>query len=142
MASILNPYISFDGNAKEALEFYREVFGGELELNTFAAFEGEDSPIADKIMHGLLATEAGYTIMAADTPPGVEHKPGSTIAVSLSGEDGELLSGYWAKLSESGTVVMPFQKQIWGDEFGQCVDRFGVAWMVNVVAPNEAAAGA
>jgi PhnB protein len=70
--------------------------------------------------------------MASDGPPGVELKPGDNIAISLSGDDGDELRGYWNKLSEGGTVTMPLEKQMWGDEFGQCVDRFGISWMVNV----------
>ena len=70
MASRLNPYISFEDNARQAMEFYKEVFGGTLALNTFGEFGQADSPIADKIMHGMLETDQGFTIMAADTPPG------------------------------------------------------------------------
>jgi PhnB protein len=66
MSSRLNPYLSFNGNARQALEFYRSVFGGPLNINTFADFGGKDSPDADKVMHGQLETDAGYTVMAAD----------------------------------------------------------------------------
>ena len=70
--------------------------------------------------------------MGADTPPGMEHNPGDNIAVSLSGDDGDELRGYWEKLSDGGTVTVPLEKQMWGDEFGMCTDRFGIAWMVNI----------
>ena len=132
MASRLNPYLSFTDNAREALEFYRDVFGGELNLSTFGEFGDKDAPGADNIMHGQLETASGYTIMAADTPPGMEHNPGNTMTVSLSGDDGDELRGYWEKLSDGGTVQMPLEKQMWGDEFGMCVDKFGVPWMVNI----------
>ena len=132
MASRLNPYISFTDNARQALEFYREVFGGDLRLSTFAELGAQDSPDANKIMHGQLETPRGFTLMAADTPQGMEHHPGYTITISLSGDDADELRGYWQKLSDSGTVTMPLEKQVWGDEFGMCVDRFGVPWMVNI----------
>ena len=132
MASRLNPYISFPGNAREAMEFYREVFGGSLTLNTFGELGGEDMPDPDKIMHGMLTTESGFTLMGADTPPGMEHDLGNNIAISLSGDDAEELRGYWEGLSGSGSVSVPLERQMWGDEFGMCVDRFGIAWMVNI----------
>jgi PhnB protein len=132
MASRLNPYISFADNARQAMEFYRDVFGGTLALNTFGEYGAKDSPDADKIMHGMLQTDSGYTLMAADTPAGMQRNPGDNIAVSLSGDDADELHGYWEKLSASGTVSVPLEKQMWGDEFGMCVDKFGIGWMVNI----------
>jgi PhnB protein len=136
MASRLNPYISFDGNARQAMEFYQGVFGGALTLNTFGEFGEQDAAITDKIMHGMLEADSGFTLMGADTPPGMEYNPGDNIAVSLSGDDAEELRGYWDKLSEGGTVTVPLEKQMWGDEFGQCVDEFGLHWMVNIAQPE------
>jgi PhnB protein len=132
MASRLNPYISFAGNARAAMEFYQRVFGGSLTMNTFGEFGAPDTPGADKIMHAMLETDGGFTLMGADTPPGTEHNPGNNISVSLSGDDSDELRGYWEKLSGDGTVSVPLEKQMWGDEFGMCVDRFGIAWMVNI----------
>jgi PhnB protein len=132
MPSRLNPYISFDGDARAAMEFYTDVFGGTLTLNTFGEAGAPDSPDADKIMHGHLETPSGFTLMAADVPAGMETHPGDNIAVSLSGDDADELRGYWAKLSEGGTVSVPLEKQMWGDEFGMCQDRFGVRWMVDI----------
>src|SRR5215207_3403547 len=103
MATRLNPYISFPGNARQALEFYQEVFSGTLALNTFGEFGQQDSETADKIMHGILETPSGFTIMGADTPPGVDYNAGDNITVSLSGDDGAELRGYWEKLSSGGT---------------------------------------
>jgi len=136
MASILNPYVNFDGNAREAMEFYRDVFGGELTVNTFGEWGNDDPAVADKTMHAQLDTERGFTLMASDTPPGMELSMGSNITISLSGEDGDELRGYWDKLSSGGTVTMPLEKQMWGDEFGMCVDRFGIPWMVNITQPK------
>jgi PhnB protein len=132
MPSRLNPYINFGGNAREAMNFYKDVFGGELTLNTFGEYGGDDPSIADKTMHAQLETQRGFTLMASDGPPGTELTVGDNIAISLSGDDPDELRSYWDKLSEGGTVTMPLEKQMWGDEFGQCVDRFGISWMVNI----------
>ncbi|MFG3342095.1 VOC family protein [Glycomyces sp. NPDC048151] len=133
MGSILNPYVQFDGDAREAMEFYHSVLGGELKLNTFGE-SGMPGPGADKIMHAQLTSAAGYTIMASDTPPGMDYKPGQNISISISGDDAELLRGYWEALGEGATVAMPLEKQMWGDEFGALVDRFGVNWMVDITS--------
>ena len=137
MASQLNPYITFDGNAREAMTFYEGVFGGTLSLNTYGEIGGiEGGPQADNIMHGQLEGPNGLTIMGADFPPGGEFKPGNNMAVSLSGDDGADLRGYWEKLSDGGTVSVPLEKQMWGDEFGMCDDKFGITWMVNISQPE------
>lgn len=133
VASVLNPYLSFRAEARQAMEFYKSVFGGTLKVNTFGEFGSPEGADADKIMHAQLETDQGYTLMASDTPAGMEYNPGTNITVSLSGDDADTLRGYWDKLSEGGTVTVPFEKQMWGDEFGSCVDRFGIPWMVNVV---------
>jgi PhnB protein len=137
MASKLNPYIAFDGTARQAMEFYQGVFGGDLRVSTFGEFGQPDSPDADKVMHAQLDTDRGFTLMASDTPAGMQRNPGDTITISLSGEDADELRGYWDKLSDGGTVTMPLEKQMWGDEFGMCTDRFGVPWMVDIVAQQQ-----
>jgi len=134
MASILTPYLSFRSDARQALEFYREVFGGELTLSTFGEFGMADTPDADKIMHGQLETPSGFTLMASDTPAAMDLSAGTNISVCLSGDDADELRGYFTKLSEGGTVSMPLEKQMWGDEYGACVDRFGTPWMANISA--------
>jgi PhnB protein len=132
MASRLNPYISFTDNARQAMEFYHEIFGGTLRVNTFGESGAPDPAIADQVMHAMLETDQGFTLMASDTPPGMTHTPGTNISVSLSGDDADDLRGYWEKLSAGGDVTVPLEKQMWGDEFGACVDRFGISWMVNI----------
>jgi len=136
MPSRLNPYISFPGTAREAMEFYEEVFGGSLSVNTFGELGG-DAPNPDALMHAQLETESGFTLMASDLPPGMEHQPGNDIAISLSGDDDGELRGYWDRLSADGTVTMPLEQQMWGDVFGMCTDRFGVSWMVNISQPQN-----
>ncbi|GAA3565616.1 VOC family protein [Amycolatopsis ultiminotia] len=137
MTARLNPYLSFRDDARAAMEFYHSVFGGDLALNTFGeAGAPADGGYADRIMHAMLETDNGFTLMAADTPPGMEHQPGTNISISLSGDEGDLLRGYWAKLVEGGAVAVPLEKQMWGDEFGSCTDRFGISWMVNIGQPE------
>jgi len=136
MAALLNPYLSFAGNAREAMETYKQVFGGELRTNTYAEFGQADADNADQIMHSTLESTSGLTLMGADNPPGVEHQPGNNFAVSLSGDDSDELRGYWDKLCDGGNVTIPLEKQMWGDEFGMCIDRFGIAWMVNINQPQ------
>ncbi|MEU5366486.1 VOC family protein [Streptomyces sp. NPDC005925] len=137
MASRLNPYLSFDGDARQAMGFYKDVFGGTLALHSYGDYGQADAPNADKVMHAMLETPTGFTLMGSDAPPGVEHSAGNNFSVSLSGDDESELRGYWEKLSERGTVNVPLEKQMWGDVFGMCVDRFGVPWMVNVVQPKS-----
>lgn len=132
MASLLNPYLTFPGNAGEAMEFYRDVFGGTLAVNTFGEYGEQDPDLAGKVMHARLDTDGGFTLMASDPPPGTPVEMGDAVSVSLSGDDADELRGYWTKLSDGGTVRMPLEKQVWGDTFGMCTDRFGLAWMVNI----------
>jgi len=133
VASRLNPYLTFRDNAREAMEFYQDVFGGKLNVNTFGEFGDASAPGADNIMHAQLETDRGFTLMASDMPPGMDFNPGNNITISLSGEDEQELRGYWDKLSDGGTVTMPLEKQMWGDVYGQCTDKFGVPWMVDIV---------
>jgi PhnB protein len=139
MAARLNPYLTFNGNAREAMTFYQRVFGGDLTVSTFGEFAAQGdgdgqgpSEGADGVMHAQLETPSGLALMASDTAPGMgDATPGSTITVSLSGDD-EALRSYWEGLSEGATITMPLEKQMWGDEFGMLTDRFGVPWMVNI----------
>ena len=137
MALRLNPYLSFDGNARDAMEAYKDVFGGELTVSTFGEFGQAPPGFEDKVMHSQLETPAGFTLMASDTPPGAsEFQPGNTMAISLSGDDEGELRGYWEKLASGGTVRLELEKQMWGDVFGMVADRFGTLWMVNIAQPQ------
>ena len=138
MAVRLNPYLSFRDNARQAMEFYHSIFGGELTLSTFAEFQASEDPAEqDKIMHGELATEHGLRLMGADTPNGMDYTPAAGFSVSLSGDDEKELRRYWDALSSSGTVTVPLDRAPWGDTFGMCIDRFGINWLVNIAdAPS------
>jgi Uncharacterized protein conserved in bacteria len=132
VASRLNPYLNFDGTTRAAMEFYHSVFGGELAISTFGEFGAPEGVDPDGTMHAMLQTPAGFTLMASDGPPGQPVTSGSNFSLSLSGDDEAELRGYWDQLAEGGQVVMPLERQMWGDTFGMCVDKFGMPWMVNI----------
>ena len=142
MPTVLNPYLSFRDNAREAMNFYQSVFGGALTLSTFGDFQASDDPAeAEKIMHAMLVTTHGLVLMGADTPNNMQYHPGSSISISLSGEDELELRGYYQKLTgDGGAVTVPMERAPWGDVFGMCTDRFGVSWLVNVNAAQVAPA--
>jgi PhnB protein len=129
----LNPYLSFRDNAKEAMEFYHSVFGGELTLSTFGENQASDDPAEkDKIMHGMIEVDTGIVLMGADTPNGMEYESPAGFSVSLSGDDEATLRRYWDALSGGGSVTMPLERAPWGDQFGMCTDKFGISWLVNI----------
>ena len=135
MQSKLNPYLGFRDNTREAMEFYRSVFGGDLHISTFKELNGSQDPSEDNlIMHSVLEAENGITFMASDTPSRMEYHPGTNMSMSLSGDNEAELTGYYEKLSAGGTVSMPLSKAIWGDSFGMFTDKFGVSWVVNITA--------
>jgi PhnB protein len=140
--TVLNPYLGFRDNARDAMTFYKSVFGGDLVLSSFGDFQASQDPSeADKIMHGMLTTDKGMVLMGADTPSSMDYTPGNTMSVSLSGDDEAELRGYWDKLSgDGGSVTVPLEPAPWGDTFGMCTDRFGIAWLVNIAGSQAAPA--
>lgn len=131
----LNPYLGFRDDARQAMEFYHSVFGGEVTFSTFAELQASQDPAdADKIMHSQLVGATGLVLMAADAPSGMPATPGSSISVSLSGglDDDAELRGYWERLSEGADITEPLVTAPWGDTFGMLTDRFGTQWMVNI----------
>jgi PhnB protein len=131
----LHPYLSFNGNARQAIAFYQGVFGGKVTMSTYAEFQMSQDPAeGNKIMHSTLEADNGIAFMASDSPSGNDYKRGNTMSMSLSGTDEAELRGYWDKLSEGGTINLPLEKAPWGDAFGMLTDKFGVDWMVNITA--------
>lgn len=134
----LNPYLNFRNSAEEALKLYQSVFGGELTLSRFGENGmAEDPADANKIMHGQLEAPNGMTLMASDAPAGIPFSEGSSISVSLSGDDEATLRGHWNGLVAGGQVTVPLEKAPWGDTFGMLVDKFGIAWLVNITGPQS-----
>jgi PhnB protein len=136
MASVqLNPYLQFQDQASEAMDFYRGVFGGELTMQTFSEGGMSAHPSNDdRIMHAQLVTDHGMVLMASDVPDGVNYEPGSAISLALSGDDEPTLRGHFYALADGGMVIEPLRQAPWGDFFGACVDRFGTSWMVNIAS--------
>ena len=135
MSVSLNPYLNFQGRAREALGFYASVLGGTPDVVTFAQFQipvpaGEE----ENVMHGYLRTDTGLELMAADVPSTTPLGSigGITISLTGEGEDDEQLSGYWKGLCEGADIGMPLENAPWGAKFGQLTDKFGVPWMVNI----------
>lgn len=132
MQAVLNPYISFNGKTREAMEFYKSVFGGELTISTFGDQHVPDAP-ADGVMHAQLAVGGVPIVMGSD---GMDTEKLGGFSMSLSGSNADELRGYFQKLSEGGQVTKPLSKESWGDEFGMLEDAFGVKWMINISAPQ------
>lgn len=129
MSQQLNPYITFNGNCAEAMEFYGKVFGAEPRMMMFR----EAGMDADGVMHASLDTDQGFHIFASDTAEGTgEYRPGTNLQISLSGDERDALVGYWEGLSEGGQAIMPLEAQMWGDEYGMLLDKFGILWHVNI----------
>ncbi len=139
----LNPYLSFRSEAREALELYKSVLGGDLRIDTYGSLPGlNDNPDEqDLVMHGQLETPRGLCIMAADTPSSQPYvAPTSGVTVALTGDpaDHEYIASAFEGLSDGGEVTLPFEKAPWGDYFGQLTDKFGVAWMFDVGTEDSA----
>jgi PhnB protein len=125
----LTPYLSFRGTAREALEFYRSVFGGELVLSTFGEFGRDDGP-ADAIAHGMLR-RGPVELFGADAGEGEAAFRAEGLLFSLLGTaEPATLEAWFAALAEGGTDVDPLQLRPWGDHDGQLTDRFGIRWLI------------
>ncbi|MDE3237121.1 MAG: VOC family protein [Bacteroidota bacterium] len=129
---LLHPYISFNGNAEEALNFYRDVFDGKIfMLNRYdkAPFPTEEKE-KNKILHARLSFD-GNVIMISDAMKEREVYASTNIQMSLQIEDADKMNAVFLKLSEGGTVLMPIAEQFWGSKFGMLKDKFGIDWLLN-----------
>lgn len=133
----LDAYLFFQGNCRQAMEFYQKVFGGKLELQTFDQIpdEAKMPGMQGKIMHANL--KGGEINLMASDSTRLEPFGASNISLSLSGNDFEKLSKLFNQLSEKGTVTQKLEKMFWGDTFGAVTDQFGIDWMVNIGDKNE-----
>lgn len=133
--SKLNPYLTFLNTTKEAMAFYKEVFGGTLTISTFKEANAVHTPgTEDLIMHSELVADNGMTIMASDDPE--QQNKSINTSISVSGNNEVELKGYWDGLSNGAAIIVPFAKAPWGDMFGMLTDKFGIRWMVNVATPK------
>lgn len=143
-------HLNFRGDARAALDFYSEVFGGHAVLNTYSDFGmPADAPGADKIVFGLVAAENGFRVMAYDIPgedAGSIAGGGSTrrdnnttittqaMFVSLGADSLDELRAHWDALADGATIVAPLAASAWSAGFGMLTDRFGVTWSASVNA--------
>ncbi len=133
MAKIsLEPYLFFKGNCREAMEFYKEVFGGELRFDEADPEQMGDMPNKDwfkgKLMHCSL--KGPVNLMASDSP--IASNKTAKVELSLGGTDEPEMRKIFDNLAEGGKVKMPLKKQFWGDIYGQLEDKYGVEWMMNI----------
>lgn len=136
----LNTYLTFDGNCREAFEFYRSVFGGEFaEFQTFADGPA-DMPVSDeekgRVMHVAIPIDSSILMGSDSSSFGPPLTVGNNFSLSIDAESRERCDELFATLSAGGAVVMPLQDMFWGAYFGQCTDRFGVNWMVSHTPPK------
>ena len=137
----INTYLMFDGQSKNAMEFYHNCFGGNLDLMTYRDMPKEENiPLPDeyldKIMHATLIIE-DIVIMASDQMPGYQSKYGDNVHLSINCDSAEEQKEIFEKLSMGGEVRMPLQNTFWGATFGQIKDRFGINWMLNFDTQNK-----
>jgi PhnB protein len=134
-------HINLRGNARQALEFYQSVFGSRIALVTYKdAGNVQDPSDADHIMWGQVDTDNGLRVMAYDVPVAMPWNQGeNAYFVSVRGDTAEEIAAYWKKLSGGSTIVQPLQPAAWSALYGMLKDRFGVTWVLDVVAPYTAA---
>jgi PhnB protein len=137
MATI-NTYLAFDGNCREAMTFYRDCLGGELNLMTVS-----ESQIAaqmpkenqSSIMHSTL-TKGGLTLMACDAMGSYTLRPGNNVSLMLYCETEEEIRTFFAKIAAGGTINTELKVEFWGSIYGDVTDKFGIRWMFNYDQPK------
>ncbi|MBL7494882.1 VOC family protein [Frankia sp. CNm7] len=129
----VTPHLNFRGNAREALEFYQSVFGGELVAVSYADMGNADPATADNVVWGQVAADNGFRVMAYDVYPHLPWDQGQDpFFVSVRGTDPAELQGYWDKLVEGADVRQPIGPSQWAPLYGQLTDRFGVTWVLDI----------
>ncbi|NHC47650.1 VOC family protein [Motilibacter aurantiacus] len=129
-------HLNFRGDARAALEFYRSVFGGDLAIFTYAdAQRVEDPAESDRVLWGQVRTEDGFSVMAYDVPGRLPWDRGeNSFFVSVRGTSTDEITDHWKRLAEGATVVEELAPSPWAPLYGMLRDRFGVVWVLDVVA--------
>jgi len=134
MSLSVTTHLNFRGRARAALDFYKQVFGGEQTLMTYAAMGQPDigtSP--DHIIWGQVAADDGFKIMAFDVRAGQDYNAGTNaFYVSLRGSSTDEIERRWAALAEEATILQPIGPSDWSPLYGMLTDRFDVTWVVDV----------
>jgi PhnB protein len=132
----INPYFNFDGNTREAMQYYAGILGAELEIQSFGDVGMAETPeMKDRTMHASLR-KGDIVIMASDTMPGMEFVQGNNVWVNINCESDEEIERLFRSLSEGGTVIMPVADQFWGAKFGMLKDKYNIHWMFNYEKGN------
>jgi PhnB protein len=128
----ITPYLSFDGNAKQALEFYKEVLGAEIiGLQTFGEADYPTPPEADnRVMHAKLS-KGDISLMFSDTFPGQSVVVGTNITLTLEPESEEEIQSLYDALRNGGKALMELEDTFWGAKYGRVQDSFGIIWELN-----------
>lgn len=136
MSSIdTQPYLFFKGDADEAMNFYRHIFGGELEGMKYGTLNvPAPEGMSDKNWMHLSLSGGDVSLMASDTVEASERS--AKISIALGGNDEEKLTTIFNALCEDVEVQYPLKKEVWGDTFGTVTDKYGIEWMVNISAKN------
>lgn len=135
----IHAYLTFDGDCREAMSFYKECLGGELAINTVAGspMEAHCAPeFKGSILHATL-TNGALVVMGSDNLGKEGFRPGNDITLSLNCSSPEEINTFFSKLSEGGTIEMPLMEQFWGATFGMLKDKFGKRWMLNYDKPAQ-----
>jgi len=129
----LNPYLSFRTEARQAMEFYQSVLGGDLDISVFGDFPDmvQDPSQKDLVMHAQLNTPDGLVLMGSDSPDGMPYEKPQGFSVSLSGNTQDTTRAVWDRLSDGATITMPLDVPPWGGLFGMLIDRFGIPWTLH-----------
>jgi PhnB protein len=152
MSVTTTAHLNFRGQAREALEFYQSVFGGQLVIVTYGDFGlMPDGPDADRVVFGQVVGEDGFRVMAYDVPGATGREPapaapttredGITVTaerffLSVRGESVDEIAAVWAKLAVGATVVEAYGPAQWAPAFGMLTDRYGVTWILDVAAAH------
>jgi PhnB protein len=144
-STMINPYLTFNGNCEEAFHFYRSVFGGNFSyLGRFKEFPGQDGtpvsgPEGEKIMHVSLPISRETILMGSDTSEGhgPPHVAGNNFSISVSTFSQSEADKLYHGLSHGGKEIMPMSKTFWGSYFGMLTDKFDIQWMVSFDEPKK-----
>lgn len=131
-----NPYLNFDGNAREAMTFYAKAFGEELYAQTFAEANMNPPGAENRLVHARIGSGSAV-LMASDTPPGMPVKQGNNYHINIDCESEAEIEKLFDALGEDGKITMPLQDTFWGARFGMLTDKFGVNWMFNFEKPKK-----
>jgi PhnB protein len=132
----ITPYLTFNGNCRQAMTFYKDILGGDLELMDFASSPMEVPDEAKNyIMHAILTTNS-FTLMASDTMPNQAVTNGNSVSLSINCQSVDEINHLFNSLSDGGEITMPLEDTFWGARFGMLTDKFGTCWMFNYDYPQ------